>query len=79
MLVVDDKQAVRSYLNDLFILQGWRVTQASNGEEALAACRAEAPHVVLTDLAMEPVNGRDLISAANFSALTSGGTTNSPE
>jgi signal transduction histidine kinase len=63
VLVVDDKQAVRSYLNDLFLLQGWRVTQASNGEEALAACRVEVPHVVLTDLAMEPVNGRDLISA----------------
>lgn len=61
VLVVDDQQVVREFLADVLRLQGYRVSLAASGEEALEVARADAPHVCLTDLAMRGMDGTELV------------------
>jgi C4-dicarboxylate-specific signal transduction histidine kinase len=61
VLVVDDKQVVRDFLREVLELAGHRVTLASDGSGAVEACRRDPPQVLLTDLAMQPMSGKDLI------------------
>ncbi len=62
VLIVDDKQVVRDFLREVLEIAGHRVTIADGGETALAACRENPPHVVLTDMQMSPMNGQELIA-----------------
>jgi signal transduction histidine kinase len=62
ILVVDDQQVVREFLADVLRLQGYRVSLAASGPEALEIARQDAPHVCLTDLAMKGMDGQDLIT-----------------
>ncbi|MFV1958298.1 MAG: sensor histidine kinase [Planctomycetota bacterium] len=61
VLVVDDKGVVRDFLREVLELNGYRVSTAPNGDAALDLARHDPPQVVLTDLAMEPMPGRDLV------------------
>ena len=63
VVVVDDKAVVRDFLREVLEIAGHRVTTVADGDAALAACRADPPQVVLTDLSMTPMPGRDLILA----------------
>lgn len=63
VVVVDDKAVVREFLHEVLELAGHRVTTVPDGPTALEVCRKDAPQVVLTDLAMSPMPGRDLIVA----------------
>jgi len=49
-------------------MAGYRVTDAASGPEALESCREDSPHVVLTDLSMTPMSGRELILALKENA-----------
>ena len=62
VLIVDDNKHTRLLLAQ--ILRALGITQtfeASDGVEALAALRNHAVDIVLTDLAMEPMNGIDFV------------------
>ena len=61
VLVVDDKDAIRTFLGEVLDLANHRVSTAIDGEEALSLCANDPPHVVLTDLVMEPMSGRELV------------------
>ncbi len=63
VLVVDDKAVVRDFLREVLELQGHRVTTVGDGLAALEVCRRDTPQVVLTDLQMSPMPGRELILA----------------
>jgi signal transduction histidine kinase len=63
VVVVDDKAVVRDFLREVLELAGHRVTTVGDGTAALAVCRVDLPQVVLTDLAMSPMTGRELIVA----------------
>lgn len=63
VVVVDDKSVVRDFLREVLELAGHRVTTVGDGQAALTACRRDLPQVVLTDLAMSPMTGRELIMA----------------
>jgi len=63
VVVVDDKAVVRDFLREVLELAGHRVTTVSDGQAALEVCKRDVPQVVLTDLAMSPMTGRDLIVA----------------
>jgi len=68
VLVVEDDGAVRKLATQMLKKQGYRVLEASNGEEALGlyGVRKEPIHLVLTDVVMPrmsgPVLGEHLIS-----------------
>jgi diguanylate cyclase (GGDEF)-like protein len=57
VLVADDEPGVRELLRRMLSAAGWRVRCASDGEEALALARGEAPDLVLLDVRMPKLDG----------------------
>ncbi|HUK65936.1 MAG TPA: response regulator [Anaeromyxobacteraceae bacterium] len=57
VLVVDDDRDIRETLQEVLELEGYEVTTARNGLEALARMRAERPAIVLLDLFMPVMDG----------------------
>jgi two-component system, chemotaxis family, chemotaxis protein CheY len=61
VLVVDDDEDIRLALSDVLQDEGYRVTCASNGAEALAYLRSgHIPSVMLLDLMMPVMDGWEL-------------------
>ncbi len=63
VLVVDDDPAARERLRTMLDRDGWMVTEAANGREALARVAAGAPTLILLDLMMPIMNGFDFLAA----------------
>ncbi len=58
VMVVEDDFAIRDTLRELLEEEGYRVTQAANGAEALARLRdAGIPKLILLDLMMPVMDG----------------------
>ena len=57
LLVVDDERAVRDALRRALRLEGYDVTLAGDGEEALASLTAGEPDAVILDVLMPGVDG----------------------
>lgn len=57
ILVVEDDQAVRESLAEVLSDDGFEVTCAANGREALERLHAAAPALILLDLAMPVMDG----------------------
>ena len=57
ILVVDDSTAIRRILGRTLTEAGYRVVEAADGEQALTACRAEPPDLVLLDFDMPVMDG----------------------
>ena len=62
VLVVEDDGAVRNLASQILKKQGYRVLEASSGEEALGlyGVMKEPIHLVLTDVVMPQMSGREL-------------------
>ncbi len=62
ILVVEDDEAVRNLASQILKSQGYRVLEASSGEEALGfyGVMKEPIHLVLTDVVMPRMSGREL-------------------
>ena len=61
ILVVDDKDSVRTLLRDFLIAQQFRVATATNGREALLVARQESPDLVILDIMMPEMDGYEFI------------------
>ena len=57
VLIVDDREADRKLLKMLLELNGYRVTAASDGVEALAAARSDRPDAIVSDVLMPNMDG----------------------
>jgi DNA-binding NtrC family response regulator len=64
ILVVDDEPGTREGLSEILRDDGYQVSAAANGEEALEKIRAEAPDVVISDLKMPKLDGLGLLTRA---------------
>lgn len=60
ILVVDDHQSVRECVRLVLQDAGYEVDAAANGEEAMARVAATRPDLVLTDIEMPVMDGREL-------------------
>jgi two-component system, OmpR family, response regulator len=60
ILVVDDDEAVRTLLRDCFELEGFRVSEARDGQELVARLAASAPDLITLDLKLGGENGLEL-------------------
>ncbi|HET7600992.1 MAG TPA: response regulator [Gemmatimonadales bacterium] len=62
ILVVDDEEIVRQLASRMLIHTGYRALQASHAREALTTIEHDprAIHLVLTDVKMPGMNGREL-------------------
>ncbi len=61
ILVVDDKQSVRTMLREYLSAQGFRVVTAENGRSALLVVKQELPDLVLLDIMMPEMDGYEFI------------------
>lgn len=62
ILVVDDEDGIRYYLERLLTREGYRVTTAPDGETALLRLAVDEFDVVLLDLKMRGVSGLDVLA-----------------
>ncbi len=70
LLVVDDEKHQRESLAMILEDEGYRVTAAADGREALAKAAEIQPEVVLTDLKMPGLTGMDVVKS--LSSLSDG-------
>lgn len=61
VLVVDDSITVRRVTQRLLVREGYRVTLAADGLQALEKLQDERPSVVLSDIEMPRMDGFDLV------------------
>jgi len=57
ILVVDDDLDIREVIAELLTDEGYEVSVARNGQEALASCRALPPELIILDLQMPVMDG----------------------
>jgi CheY-like chemotaxis protein len=57
VLVVDDERLMRIMLVDILEAEGITCVTAANGEEALRACEANRPDLIITDIIMPGMDG----------------------
>lgn len=57
VLIVDDSPTERYYLTDILTKNGFTVTTAENGEEALVKIKEDKPELILMDVVMPGANG----------------------
>jgi CheY-like chemotaxis protein len=60
ILVVDDVPSIRLLVATILEDEGYQVTTAQNGQEALERIQEQAPDLVLLDLQMPVMNGWEL-------------------
>jgi twitching motility two-component system response regulator PilH len=63
ILVVDDSPTERYFLTDLLSKNGFLVSTADNGEEALLKVKTDKPQLILMDVVMPGQNGFQITRA----------------
>jgi two-component system KDP operon response regulator KdpE len=57
VLVVDDERAIRRYLRAILNAQGYQVSEAAAGQEAIIAAATERPDLIILDLGLPDLDG----------------------
>ena len=70
-LVVDDSKVIRKVARHILETLDFTVTEACDGREALAACMASIPDVILLDWNMPVMSGMDFLRALRDSNIPS--------
>jgi CheY-like chemotaxis protein len=70
VLIVDDEPALREIMAEALIAEGYRVTTAGNGAEALERIAAERLDLIVLDLMMPVLDGWAFIESCRASAST---------
>ena len=71
VVVADDDRMLRKAAETTLRRQGYSVTTASDGEEALQLIRSEQPDIIVLDLIMPKLQGFDVLQILKQDALTS--------
>ncbi len=61
ILIIDDEPQIRLVLRELFELEGYTVTEASNGSEGVALYHKKQTDLIITDLFMPDQEGLETI------------------
>jgi CheY-like chemotaxis protein len=69
VLVVDDEKDIRELLRIAFISNGYSVSTATNGVEALESIRQDQPSAVLLDLMMPHMSGYEVVESLRDEGL----------
>lgn len=70
LLVVDDELLFLDALCQRLVLRGFEVAKAANGQEALQAARATEFDLVLLDLKMPGMDGKEVLRVLKKSTST---------
>lgn len=60
ILIADDEEAINKVLQDIFLFEGFDVTTAGNGKEALEKIYAYSPDIALIDVKMPQIDGYEV-------------------
>lgn len=71
VLVVDDDPVILRLLEVNFRLEGFEVSMASRGEEAIAVAAAEAPDVIVLDVMLPGMDGHQVYRGLRDDPATS--------
>lgn len=64
VLIVDDEERIQEVIQTcLEILNGWQVTTAGSGKDAIARALAEQPEAILLDVSMPDMDGLTVLQA----------------
>ena len=63
ILIVDDSPTERYFLTDILVKNGFSVSTAENGEDALLKIKADKPQLILMDVVMPRSNGFQITRA----------------
>jgi diguanylate cyclase (GGDEF)-like protein len=69
VLVAEDSLVIRAVLVEQLQSRGYRVVEAGDGEQALAACHRERPDVVLLDVEMPHLDGHAVLARIKADGL----------
>ena len=69
VLIVDDEPHLRSALHRILTREGYCVRTAPDGETALELCRQKMPDVLLLDVIMPGMDGREVCRRVRESAV----------
>lgn len=61
VLIVDDDEEIRTLLQDMLLEEGFHVDTARDGQEALDLLERESGWIILLDIMMPNVDGREVI------------------
>lgn len=70
ILIVDDEVAIAEVLAEFVSDLGYTPLMAQNGQEALDLARQQWPALVMTDVMMPVMNGKELVRALRAEAST---------
>ena len=65
VLVVDDQSIVRETIEDILNREGYDISSASSGEEALEMMHKEKFDILLSDIKMPGMSGLELVEKAH--------------
>jgi CheY-like chemotaxis protein len=61
ILLVEDEKTMAENLKNVFTIKGYQVVIAQTGKDAIELYQKENPDVVLLDLGLPDMNGRDVL------------------
>jgi CheY-like chemotaxis protein len=61
ILVVDDEPVIQELLKDILCEEGYEITLASNGAEALEKVKEDRFHIIFSDVHMPVMNGIEFV------------------
>ena len=64
LLIIDDEKAIRKTLQEILVFEGYKVDEASDGEEGLKKFKEKAFDLVLCDIKMPKLDGLDFLQKA---------------
>ncbi|WP_028055082.1 response regulator [Sinorhizobium medicae] len=62
ILVVDDEPQIQRFLRPALIAAGYEVVEAADGTQALKAAATAAPDVIILDLGLPDMDGKDVVA-----------------
>ncbi len=62
ILVVDDEAQIRRFLRIALEAHGFTVVEAIRGQDAIARCATESPDVVILDLGLPDMDGKEVVA-----------------
>jgi CheY-like chemotaxis protein len=72
ILVIEDEETVRKNLVRLLELEGYRIEEAANGAEGLAAAMSRKPDLVICDIGMPGLDGFGVLARLRAEPATAG-------
>lgn len=72
ILVVEDDETVRRNLARVLDLEGYRVEEAANGAEGVAAALSRKPDLVICDIGLPGLNGFGVLARLRAEPATAG-------